>query len=318
MSIIGHTTLIGGKLNKMISKKFYFRIAFLLLLPILAGGCGLSKLSKIQQESDLTVVETTLEKNLKTLERLAKLGNKSLIVKTARAFSSYSGFLEDRMEEAEIAGDTETAEEMRAQAIAHYARSEMHAFKALAKSNKIFNKARTIGMEVFEKLLQKVKQEDVEPLFWAAYAVGRGISLQKDDPMQVIDLARVELMMRRVLELDEKFYFGSAHLFYAVYYGDRSPAIGGDPEKAKEHIDKVDEINDGKFLMSKFFLARYYAYPKQDVELYKKSLQEVIDAPSDIFPGEEAATSLAKSRSKRWLSQVDMLFDLELIEGEIE
>ena len=302
----------------MICNKFYFRIMLLLLLSILVGGCGLSKLSKIQQESDLTLVETTLEKNLKTLERLAKLGNKSLVVKTARAFSSYSGFLEDRMEDAEIAGDTETAEEMRTQAIAHYARSEMYAFKALAKSNKSFNKARTIGMEVFEKMLQKVKKEDVEPLFWAAYAVGRGISLQKDDPMQVIDLARVELMMRRILELDETFYFGSAHLFYAVYYGDRSPAIGGNPEKAKEHIKKVDEINDNKFLMSKFYLARYYAYPKQDLELYKKSLQEVLDAPDDLYPGEEAATALAKSRAKRWLSQTDILFDLEMEEGETE
>ena len=136
--------------------------------------------------------------------------------------------------------------------------------------------------------------------------------------MQVIDLARVELMMGRVLELDETFYFGSAHLFYAVYYGDRAPTIGGDPEKAKEHIAHVDRINDGKFLMSKLYLARYYAYPKQDLKLYKQSLQEVLDAPSDIYPGEEAATSLAKSRSKRWLDQADVLFDPELEEGGTE
>ena len=302
----------------MICSKFYFRIALLLLLPILVGGCGLSKLSKIQQEGDLTVVESTLEKNLKTLERLSKLGNKSLIVKTARAHSSYSGFLEDKMEEAEIAGDTETVEKMRIQAIDHYERSEMYALKALAKSVKALKNARTVDKKVFEIALRRLKKKDVEPLFWAAYAIARGISLQKDDPMQVIDLARVELMMRRILELDETFYFGSAHLFYAVYYGDRSPAIGGDPEKAKEHIDRVDEINNGKFLMSKFYLARYYAYPKQDIELYKKSLQEIIDAPADMYPGQEAATSIAKSRAKRWLSQVDILFDLEMEEGEIE
>ncbi len=303
----------------MIYSKFYFQIALLLLLlPILVGGCGLSKLSKIQEESDLVVVESTLEKNLKTLERLSKLGNKSLIVKTARAHSSYSGFLEDKMEEAEIEGDTETAEKLRAEAINHYARSEMYALKALAKSEKALKNARTVDKEVFESALMKLKKKDVEPLFWAAYAIARGISLQKDDPMQVIDLSRVEQMMRRILELDETFYFGSAHLFYAVYYGDRSPAIGGDPEKAKEHIDKVDEINNGKFLMSKFYLARYYAYPKQDVELYKKSLQEIIDAPSDMYPGQEAATSIAKSRAKRWLSQTDVLFDLEMEEGETE
>ena len=296
--------------------KFYFRISFLLLLPMLLGGCGLAKLARIQGESDLAVVETTLAKNIKTLERLAKTGNTGLIVKTARAHSSYSGFIEDKMEDAEIAGDMETAEELRARAIDRYKRAEAYAFKALAKSNKTFNEARTVGMDVFEKALQKLKKKDVEPLFWAAYAMGRGISLQKDDPMQVIDLARVELMMRRVLELDETFYYGSAHLFYVVYYGDRSVSIGGDPEKAKEHIAHVDRINDGKFLMSKFYLARYYAYPKQDLKLYKQALQEVLDAPSDIYPGEEAATSLTKSRAKRWLDQADVLFDPELEKEE--
>ncbi len=300
----------------MIFNNYYTRIVYILLLTLLLGGCGLSKLSSIQKEGDLQVVETTLEKNLKTLERLTKLGNKSLIVKTSRAFSSYAGFLEDEMEEAEIAGDFETADEMRSKAIEHYVRSEMYAFKALAKSNKTFKDARTVKPDTFAKAVQKIKKKDVEPLFWAAYSVGRGISLQKDDPMQVVDLERVELMMKRVLELDETFYFGSAHLFYAVFYGDRSPAIGGNPEKAKEHIERVDEINDGKFLMSKFYLAKYYAYPIQDAPLFKKALQEVIDAPSDIFPGENAATSLAKARSERLLSQVDTLFDLE--EEEIE
>ncbi len=302
----------------MISNKFINRIAILLFLSILVSGCGLSKLSKIQEEGDLVVVETTLEKNLKTLERLSKLGNKSLIVKTSRAHASYSGFLEDRMEDAEIAGDSETVDEMREKAIEHYTRSEMYAFKALAKSDKTFKKGRSVDSGSFENALKKLKKKDVEPLFWAAYSVGRGISLQKDDPMQVIDLVRVELMMRRVLELDETFYFGSAHLFYAVFYGDRSPAIGGDPEKAKEHIDKVDEINSGKFLMSKFYLARYYAYPKLDIELYKNSLQAVIDAPNDIYPGQEAATSIAKARAKRWLSQTDVLFGTEMEEGETE
>lgn len=295
----------------------YFRIQtllLLLLLPIYLGGCGLAKLSSIQKESNLVVVENTLANNLRTLERLAKTGNTGLIVKTARAHSSYSGFLEDKMEEAEIAGDTETADAMRSKAIGHYVRSETYAFKALAKSDKAFEQARTVALETFKASLQKLKKKQVEPLFWAAYAMGRGISLQKDDPMQVIDLVRVELMMQRVLELDETFYFGSAHLFYAVYYGDRSPSIGGDPEKAKEHIDYVDKINDGKFLMSKFYLARYYAYPKQDVKLYKQALQEVIDAPDDIYPGEAAATAIAKSRAKRWLTQVDMLFDTEMEE----
>ena len=302
----------------MIYSKFCFRISLLLFLPMLLGGCGLAKLARIQGEGDLAVVEATLEGNIGTLENLSKIGSKNLIVKTARAYSSYAGFIEDKMEEAEIAGDYETAEDMRARAIDLYIRSEGYAIKALAKSDKTFSEVRTVDLAELEKALQRLKKKDVEPLFWTAYSIARGIGLQKDDPMQVIDLVRVELMMARVLELDETFYFGSAHLFYTVYYGDRGVSIGGDPEKAKEHIVHVDRINNGKFLMSKFYLARYYAYPKQDVTLFKQSLQEVLDAPSDIYPGEEAATSLAKSRAKRLLDQVDDLFDPEMEEGDTE
>ena len=302
----------------MIHSKFYFRISLLLFLPMLLGGCGLAKLARIQGEGDLAVVEATLEGNIGTLENLSKIGSKNLIVKTARAYSSYAGFIEDKMEEAEIAGDYETAEDMRARAIDLYIRSEGYARKALAKSDKTFSEVRTVDFDALEKALQKLKKKDVEPLFWTAYSIVRGISLQKDDPMQVIDLARVELMMGRVLELDETFYFGGAHLFYTVYYGDRAISIGGDPEKAKKHIAHVDRINNGKFLMSKLYLARYYAYPKQDVTLFKQSLQEVLDAPSDIYPGEEAATSLAKSRAKRLLDQADDLFDPEMEEGDTE
>lgn len=301
----------------MLHRKFYSHISLLLLFPVVLGGCGLAKMSRLQSEGDLVVVETTLAKNIGTLERLAKTGNKGLIVKTARAFSSYAGFFEGRMEDAEIAGDMETAETLRGEAIDLYKRSEAYAVRALAKSNEIFGEVRTVDSEVLHKALQALKKEDVEPLFWVAYAIARGIGLQKDDPMQVIDLARVEFMMKRVLELDETFYFGGAHLFYAVYYGDRSTAFGGDLDLAREHIAHVDRINDGKFLMSKFYLARYYAYPKQDVKLYKQSLQEILEAPSDIFPGEEAATALAKSWAERWLSQVDVLFDPE-DEGDFE
>ena len=149
----------------MLHKYFGIQTLLLLLLPMLLGGCGLAKLSRIQKESDLVVVETTLAKNLKTLERLAKTGNTGLIVKTARAHSSYSGFLEDKMEDAEIAGDTETADEMRSQAIAHYVRSEAYAFKALAKSDKTFKEPRTVDLETFKNALQKLQKNRLNPSF---------------------------------------------------------------------------------------------------------------------------------------------------------
>ena len=299
-------------------------IFVLLLLPMLLGGCSLTKLTvgrtvivysqagaALQREADLTLIEASVRGNLKTFEGMLEIvpENPTLLIMTSRAFSSYAGFIEDKMEDAEIAGDSATAAELRSQAIDYYGRARRYALKVLAQSNKSFTQAPTVENSVFESALRKLKKKQVEPLFWASYAWARGISLQKDDAMQVIDLPRVEMMMRRVLELDETFYYGGAHLFFTVYYGDRAPSIGGEPEKAIEHIKHVDRINQERFLLSKFYLARYYAYPKQDAALYKQALQEVLDAPMDVYPGHEAATAIAKSRAKRWLAQADVLFD---------
>lgn len=299
-------------------------IFVLLLLPMLLGGCSLTKLTvgrtvivysqagaALQREADLTLIEASVRGNLKTFEGMLEIvpENPTLLIMTSRAFSSYAGFIEDKMEDAEIAGDSATAAELRTRAIDYYGRARRYALKVLAQSNKSFTQAPTVENSVFESALRKLKKKQVEPLFWASYAWARGISLQKDDAMQVIDLPRVEMMMRRVLELDETFYYGGAHLFFTVYYGDRAPSIGGEPEKAIEHIKHVDRINQERFLLSKFYLARYYAYPKQDAALYKQALQEVLDAPMDVYPGHEAATAIAKSRAKRWLAQADVLFD---------
>lgn len=299
-------------------------IFVLLLLPMLLGGCSLTKLTvgrtvivysqagaALQREADLTLIEASVRGNLKTFEGMLEIvpENPTLLIMTSRAFSSYAGFIEDKMEDAEIAGDSATAAELRTRAIDYYGRARRYALKVLAQSNKSFTQAPTVENSVFESALRKLKKKQVEPLFWASYAWARGISLQKDDAMQVIDLLRVEMMMRRVLELDETFYYGGAHLFFTVYYGDRAPSIGGEPEKAIEHIKHVDRINQERFLLSKFYLARYYAYPKQDAALYKQALQEVLDAPMDVYPGHEAATAIAKSRAKRWLAQADVLFD---------
>ena len=296
----------------------------LLLLPILLGGCSLTKLTvgrtvivysqagaALQREADLTLIEASVRGNLKTFEGMLEIvpENPTLLIMTSRAFSSYAGFVEDKMEDAEIAGDADTAADLRARAIDYYGRSRRYALKVLSQSNKTFSEAPTVDSAVFEGALRRLKKPQVEPLFWAAYAWARGISLQKDNPMQVIDLPRVEAMMRRVIELDETFYYGGAHLFFTVYYGDRAASIGGNPEKAMEHIKHVDRINQDRFLLSKFYLARYYAYPQQNAALYKEALQAVLDAPMDVYPGHEAATAIAKSRAKRWLAQADALFD---------
>ena len=252
--------------------------------------------------------------NLKTFEGLLEIApdNEELLTLTARSFALYAfAFVEDKMESAAAAGDFETEAEMRARAIDYYGRGKRYGLKLLSKANKVFPQVLNEDTEALESALKKLKKKHLPGLFWAAYTWGGLINLQQDDPMQVVDLAKVELMMKRVIEMDEAFFLGSAHMFYGVYYGSRSPQLGGEPEKAKMHLQKVDAINGDKFLLSKLFLALHYAYPTQDRDLYQRTLQGIIDAPIDIFPEQRIVTAVAKARAKRWLAQIDNLFDEE-------
>lgn len=300
-------------------------MAPIFLILLILTGCSMTKLTVNQtvkvfaaasqtfdKETDLALADAGIMANLKTFEGLLEISpdNEQLLILTARSFASYAfAFVEDKMEVAAALEDYRTEAEMRARAIDYYGRSKQYGLKLLSKANKAFPPVLDENIETLEGALKKLQQKHLPALFWTAYAWGGSINLQQDDPMEVVDLAKVELMMKRVIELDETFFWGGAHLFYGIYYGSRSLQLGGDPERAKKHLQRVDEINDGRFLLSKLFLARYYAYSIQDRDLYQRALQEIIDAPIDIFPEQRIANAVAKARAKRWIAQVDNLFD---------
>lgn len=84
--------------------------------------------------------------------------------------------------------------------------------------------------------------------------------------------------------------------------------LGGDPEKAKQHLLQAIAISDGKYLIPKFLLAKYYAVQAQDRDLFEKTLHEIIQAPSGLLPEQALANQLAKRNAERWITYIDDLF----------
>ena len=66
--------------------------------------------------------------------------------------------------------------------------------------------------------------------------------------------------------------------------GGRPVMFGGDPDKARHHFNRAIEITGGKFLLAQFLLAKYYAVPAQNRELYEKTLNDILSAPGDLHP----------------------------------
>jgi hypothetical protein len=156
--------------------------------------------------------------------------------------------------------------------------------------------------------LKSLKKDHVSALFWLAYSWGSYVNLNKTDVNALAELPKIEIIMKRILELDETFYYGGPHLYFGILLASKPRMLGGNSEKAKEHFDACFRINEGKFLLYKFFYAKTYAIQMQNQDLFKKSLQDIINAPNNLLPEERLANEIAKKKAKLLLKQEEDLF----------
>lgn len=279
-----------------------------LAVTLVVSGCSLQKIAirsttgilyrgidAIYQEPDLKIAEQAIASDLKLLEGLylSDPQNNDLLLMLTQGYASYSlGFVEDEDKE---------------RARLFYLRARDYGFKLLRKTD-TFEDSIPQKEKNFMQRLALVKKDQVPAIFWTAFAWGGWINLSKDNPRAIFDLRKVKAMMTRVLELDEDFFFGAAHLFLGSVQGALPRMLGGNPEKAKYHFDRCIQISGGKFLLANVYLAQYYALPTLDESLFTHYLEEVLSAPGDVLPGYELLTAIAKNKARRLLNRKTELF----------
>ena len=278
----------------------------LVLLPL--SGCSTSQLVArgaspliehgmvaMNRETDLELARASIPANLKMIEALllADPGNTAYRVQAAMGFYGYAlGFVEPENHE---------------RAIALYRRARDHALVALDHAG--VTQATLAGdMATLQQALAKLDACAVPALFWTASAWGKWIELQLDDPARLDELPRVELLMQRVLALDETYYHGGAHLFFGAYYGGRAPLFGGDFARAARHFDRVAELSQGRLLLGEVYRARYLLRQTGDRAAFHATLQRVLEAPASADPDLNLADALARQEAVALLNQEEDLF----------
>ncbi len=188
-----------------------------------------------------------------------------------------------------------------------YAKARGYGERVLTR-RKGFLEATRSGGAPLESALAGLRKEDVPELFWTTFAWGASVNLQRNSPDAIADLPTVQTMMQRVLALDETYYQAGPHLFFGVTYGARTKAMGGDPDKSREHFEAVLRLTGRRFLLGQVLYARFHAVQVQDRDLFVRLLEEVRDAPADLDPEQSLANAVARERAGRLLKKVDDLF----------
>ncbi len=164
-------------------------------------------------------------------------------------------------------------------------------------------------LDDFQEALKRMGKKEVPYLFWSATCWANWINYHLNSMEALSQLPRVEWMMKRVLELDEGFYYGGPHLFMGIWFASRPKIAGGDLKRSQDHFLRAIELGKGKFLMSYVYYAEYYARMAQDRELFTSNLQKVLSTPPDIAPDLTLLNTVAQKRANELLNRQNEYFE---------
>lgn len=254
-----------------------------------------SGIAAMNRESDLQLAREAMPANLKLMEGMLieDPGNVTLRLYAAEGFYGYSfGFIEDE--------DSARAEQL-------YRRCYTHAGAALHSAGLALD-PETASAEELSAAAARLDARAVPALFWTASCLGKWIDLNRDSITTVASLANAAALMQRALELDEAFYHAGPHLFFGVYYGARSPLLGGDYARSAEHFRRAAQLNADHLLMVDVLQARYLHQQQLDRDAFHARLMHVVDAPENLDPELALINGIAKAHARRLLERESELF----------
>ena len=280
-----------------------FRILILLLLfpclqsctRMVASSLLAPTMLNLQRQTDIELVCEGTASFLLMLDSMIESApqDKELLIMATQAFVGYAAALDacDRPG--------------RAATVSVKAR---HYGLSLLREDFSFGESGVVPFSLLEQTLVNLGKKDVERLFWTGNGWATWASHQEGSPAALAQLVSVEQIMLRVVELDETFYHGGAHLFLGAYYGSKPALMGGKPEASRNHFERALAINKRAFLPALVLYAQTYARLTFNRELFTTLLQEVIDFPLEKQPDLGLANSVAKLNAARLLEQIDEFF----------
>ena len=205
-----------------------------------------------------------------------------LLTVTAQAYTSYGLFIEDQ--------DPSFAEEL-------YRIGRDRGLQALENS-KPFKKAK--GANRILEATPHVGPEYLATLTWTGVAWGQLLNLKKADAVSLMDMPYVMALIQRSQQIDDRYFYGLSHLFYAALYSSLPELLGGGPKKAIKEFREARNVTNGKFLLVDVFYARYYLTLFKKEDAFEGVLRRVLGTDPNILPEARLVNDLAKQKAK-WM-----------------
>jgi hypothetical protein len=263
----------------------------------------------VEQHWDYVLVGKSFPASIIQLEGLLHVvpDNEVIGLSLIAAYVGYgTGWIEDRVEVADIEDDWEEADALRRRALVMYTRSWELSKHFLRNRDPGFDAALKGGVDSLEAWLDAVfiEKADAAILLWAGASLGTRINMGMEDMDTVADLPLAKVILNRSVALDPDFMFMIGKMTMGTLAASEFPP---DMDRAKVIFDEVLEKTERRNLMVQMSMARYYAVNVGDHKLFRELLQEVLDA-GDVLPEARLSNAIARRRSQRYLDQIEYYF----------
>ncbi|MEE3234543.1 MAG: TRAP transporter TatT component family protein [Candidatus Latescibacterota bacterium] len=218
--------------------------------------------------------------------------NIKLLIQATEAYASYGALVEMR-------------DPQRSMPI--YARAHRYGKRALEIHLKQIG-IHSLPFTDFEKTITKLNRNDLNVVYWCATAWGGWINSNLHSMNAIAELPKVILMMKWVINTDETFNNGSAHLFLGVFYSALPVMLGGDPLMARHHFEKNIDLTDNQSLLPYVFMAEYYTRQIFDRKLHDELLNYVVEQNISPNSSNTLENKIAQHRAHLLLDNADDFF----------
>ena len=277
-------------------------IAVFLAIFLIVSGCT-SMIVKplldplelsLQKQTDLELIKDGAPSLLLLLDGFIAKDphNKNLLMVATKAYSAYAITLHEANEV-----DRAVTMSLKAKKYGIALLNQLHGLKSI--NNKTLTET--------DQALDRISRDQVGFLFWGAYGWTTWIRFQEGAPGALVDLPTIEHIMLKVVELNDSFYYGGAHIFLGAYYSSRPEMYGGKPQESREHFEQALVISNRKFLLAQVTYAETYARMVFDKKLYQDLLHEVLEQP--LEDNEMASSNkLAQVMARKLLDATEEYF----------
>jgi len=159
----------------------------------------------------------------------------------------------------------------------------------------------------FTKKLNKVGKADIDVLYIYATAWAGWVLANKEDWNAIADLPKIEAMMEHIVQLEDNYAGGLAHVYLGILQTRLPASLGGKPEQGRAHFEKAITLSEGKNMLAKVELARRYARLVFDRALHDRLLTEVTNANPQVT-GLTLSNVLAQEQARQLLKSAEEYF----------